>query len=237
MTALVGLLLGAAIGCAVWLVVVAFTPVPRRLETVLEELHAPPRQEQAPAAVSSWWRRLALRAASWSPGDRRQIEQQLAMCGETWEQHAVVKLGFAAGGAFVPVLLWAIWSLGHVPVGSGVIVPASVVFAVVGWMLPDRTIGARAEAAQRQFRHTVAAFLDLTVVALASGDSMTTALRRAAAAGNTAGFVALRTALDVARWRGQRASDALAELAERMGSTDLADLAKGVDLAFDQGVS
>jgi Flp pilus assembly protein TadB len=121
----------------------------------------------------------------------------------------------------------------HVPL----VVPlwGSLVFAIVGFYVPDLGIHTEAQARRRDFRHALAAFLDLVVIALAGGGGVETALTDASSVGNGWAFGQLRHALDTARLARQPPWQALGRLGTDLGVPELSELASSVSLAGTEG--
>ena len=92
-----------------------------------------------------------------------------------------------------------------------------------------------AERRRRAFRHALSSYLDLVNVLLAGGAGIETALHAAADAGDGWGYRTIRSELRRARLTGQSPWDTFAGLADRLGVTELAELAASVSLAGSHG--
>jgi Flp pilus assembly protein TadB len=106
---------------------------------------------------------------------------------------------------------------------------------VAGFAVPDVVL--RKEAAERrgEFRQALSAFLDLTVIVLAGGGGVQTALDRAATAGDGWAFQRIRGTLDAARATRTTPWAALADLGAELGVEELEALAASVALAGTEG--
>ncbi|MGH9030829.1 MAG: type II secretion system F family protein, partial [Acidimicrobiia bacterium] len=107
--------------------------------------------------------------------------------------------------------------------------------AVIGFLLPDAMLARRAARRRRDFRYALSLFLELVVIVLAGGGGVNTALYDAAGAGSGWAFVELRRSLHTARLQRRSPWAALTELAERIGSVELRELASSVELAGTSG--
>jgi Flp pilus assembly protein TadB len=151
------------------------------------------------------------------------------------ERHAFEKVAGSVAGLLVPLVG------GITLVAMGVNLPpwliplVSLACAVAGWVLPDLTLRDQAEQRRRAFRHALSAYLDLVNILLAGGAGIETALYAAADAGDGPGFEKLRHALDRARLTGQSPWDSFARLGERLGISELSELAASVSLAGTHG--
>jgi tight adherence protein C len=215
---------------ALWQLI-APTPVPltRRVENMHEPLAA------TPARLAARWQHWALRLAGATMGERAVLEQNLAVCGETMEHHAVVKLGYAVGGAGVPATMAVVWGLaGITPPVSAVVVFAAA-GAVAGFVLPDVHLRRRAQVRRREFRYALSLFLELVVITLAGGAGVHEAMRMSAATGTGWAFQELRLALRTAFHQASSPWQALMELGQRLGSEDLIEVASSVELATTKG--
>jgi tight adherence protein C len=159
----------------------------------------------------------------------------LAVLGRSRETHLAEKVTLALVGLLLVPATTAVLALGgaHLPL----VVPlwGSLLFAAVGFWIPDVGIHAEAQARRRDFRHALGAFLDLVVVALAGGGGVETALEDAVGIGNGWAFDHLRHALDRARLARETPWAALAQVGDELGVPELAELAATVALAGTEG--
>jgi tight adherence protein C len=237
------LLCGAGVGCGLWLIFRGLFPPRPSLAHALAQLRRVPE----PAAVlgadvgGGFAARLgrpiagalARTGAGWLVPSR--VRRDLAVLGRSPERHLAEKVTLAIVGLCFAPAVAALLLLGgaHVPL----VLPlwASLMFMVLGFVLPD--LGIRADAARRRrdFRHALGSFLDLVVVALAGGGGVETALTDAASVGGGWAFAYLRRALDQARLARETPWVALGRLGTELGVGELAELAASVSLAGTEG--
>jgi tight adherence protein C len=242
---IVALLCGATAGAGLWLVARAWCPPRPSLVQALAFLRAGPEPEhvvttdaQSGGVAARFGRPVARALARGEPSRLllgHRVRQDLAVVGRSPEVHVAEKSALALFGLlFVPAAI-ALAALGglHVPL----VVPlwGSLVFAIVGFYVPDLGIHTEAQARRRDFRHALGAFLDLVVIALAGGGGVETALTDASSVGNGWAFGQLRHALDTARLARQPPWHALGRLGTDLGVPELSELAASVSLAGTEG--
>jgi len=229
------LLAGGMIGMGLLVALrVAVQPPMPHLGRRLIELYEPPPGDGA-EAVRARWRAWALKAMRFGGPDLATLRRDLAVCDLTMERHAVVKLGFAVGGAVVPLAVATVWAAAGITVPAAVLALAMMVAAVAGFVVPDMVLARRAARRRRDFRYGLSLFLELVVIVLAGGGGVNTALYDAASAGTGWGFGALRRTLHTARLQRRSPWAALTELADQIGSIELRELASSVELAGTSG--
>lgn len=232
-------LLGAGVGIGVLLTWRALTPRPPSIDAVLTGLARPGVAIDADAPPdSSAFDRIGSTARSVVEAlgyDSQRHQQELELIGRTAERHAFDKLFGAVAGLLVPNLAATVLVFIGVPVPIGVIGVFSLVTAAAGFILPDFLLRDEAEKRQRAFRHTLSSYLDLVNVLLAGGAGIETALHAAADAGDGWGYQRIRSELRRARLTGQSPWDTFAQLADRLGINELAELAASVSLAGSHG--
>lgn len=229
------LLAGALIGMGLLVALrVAVEPPLPNLGRRLTELYEAPPGDGA-EAVRARWRAWALKAMRLGGPDLVTLRRDLAACDLTMERHAVVKLGFAVGGAVVPLAVAAVWAAVGIIVAPAIIALAMTGAAVAGFVVPDVVLSRRAARRRRDFRYGLSLFLELVVIVLAGGGGVNTALYDAASAGSGWAFGALRRTLHTARLQRRSPWAALTELADQIGSAELRELASSVELAGTSG--
>jgi tight adherence protein C len=211
----------------------AVAPTSRPLDRRLEAVYS------APAVPSTRWRRrwqrAALQALGWTAGDRRTLDQNLAICEDTVEHHAMVKLGFAVGGVALPVGFWFVWQLAGIQLSLSAVALLSSLLCVIGFVYPDLSVRAKAERMRREFRYALSLFLDLVVITTAGGSGVHEALRKSARIGEGLAFQEIRRALTTAFLEAESPWRALLALGERVGSSELVEVASSVELAVNKG--
>ena len=229
------LVAGGLIGAGVLVALRAAVDPPQpNLSRRLAELYEPPIGDGLDA-VRARWQAWGLRTLRAGRADLGELRRDLAVCDMTLERHAMVKLGFAVAGAAVPVAVAAVWSTAGIAVPAAVVVLVAAAATVVGFVLPDRLLARRAARRRRDFRYALSLFLELVVIVLAGGGGVHTALYDAAGAGSGWAFVEVRRALHTARLQRRSPWAALRDLAERIGSVELSELASSVELAGASG--
>jgi pilus assembly protein TadC len=232
-------LLGAGVGVGVLLTWRALAPRPPSLDAVLAGLARPgiAIDETMSAGVSGVDRAAstARRVVGALGYDESRHHRELELIGRTPEHHAFDKLLGAVAGLLVPNLAGTVLAIVGVPVPLGVIAFFSLATAAVGFLMPDLLLRDEAEKRRRAFRHTLSSYLDLVNVLLAGGAGIETALHAAADAGDGWGYQTIRAELRRARLTGQSPWDTFAQLAQRLGINELAELAASVSLAGSHG--
>jgi len=92
-------------------------------------------------------------------------------------------------------------------------------------LLPALVVREQARTAREEFRRAVGAYLNLIAQQRTAGASPTQAMTEAAAIADGWQFVRIRVALEHGRRRGITPWDSLRQLADRLGSTELGELA------------
>ena len=238
-----GVLLGAALGGALCLLIYALVP---------------PRPQLA-TSVARWERQRARQVESTTTSDpatmgRREqlgrwlaaaltqrgitlpkLRTDLALVDKTLEEHLVRKVGYALIGlvlpsAFTVVLLAA----GIIP---PLVVPAAggLLLAVAFFILPDLSATQQAEQRRHEFRRALSCYLDLVAMSLAGGRGVPEALPTSARIGTGWAFELLQDTLEHAKYVGTSPWAALAELGERTGMSELTDLGGALLLVADDG--
>ena len=229
------LVAGAVIGSGLLLALrVAVDPPQPNLGRRLGELYEAPPGDGI-EVVRARWHAWGLRALRVGGRDLASLQRDLYVCSTTIERHAAVKLGFAVAGAAVPVGVAVVWAAAGIIVSPPVVALAAAGAAVAGFVLPDASLARRAARRRRDFRYALSLFLELVVIVLAGGGGVNTALYDGAGAGSGWAFVELRRCLHTARLQRRSPWAALTELAERIGSTELRELASSVELAGTSG--
>jgi len=144
------LLAGGMIGMGLLVALrVAVQPPMPHLGRRLIELYEPPPGDGA-EAVRARWRAWALKAMRFGGPDLATLRRDLAVCDLTMERHAVVKLGFAVGGAVVPLAVATVWAAAGITVPAAVLALAMMVAAVAGFVVPGIGSGEISCAADQQ---------------------------------------------------------------------------------------
>lgn len=240
----VAAMLGAGVGLGAWIAVRSLLVTQPPLDELFEEHDNgmrrswSPHARETPTPTSSLEQmvgKAAERLLQILGADVSRREVELGLTGRTSTRYAVDKLVGVTGAVGLCVVLsfvLATLNVGPPPAGLMVLTIGS---GIAGWLLPDVTLRDAAKTRRRAFRHALSAYLDLVNVIIAGGGGTTTALYRAAEAGEGWAFDAIRHALDRARLTGQSEWAAFASLAEELDIAELAELAASVELTGKQG--
>lgn len=239
MTTLAIVVLGFGVGLGLVVTGHALRPSPPTIETVLNDLSRPGRSLDDAAdtvdASSSRAGAAALRFVERSGVDTTRWNRDLLVLERSPSRQAADKLLGASSGFLVPNVV--AFGLGETGAGlpAPLVILLSIGLAAGGFVLPDRLLRDQAEARRRGFRHALSSYLDLVNILLAGGAGIETALHAAADIGDGWGYHLIRSELRRARLTGRPPWDTLASLGERIGVSELSELAANVSLAGTQG--
>jgi Flp pilus assembly protein TadB len=162
-------------------------------------------------------------------------EKDLAMCNRTVSELVAQKLAFALVGGMIGALVAALLTSVVGSVAGPITVAAGLVGAIGGFAVPDLALRSTAARIRRDFIHSFSGFLDLVNVLLAGGAGLETALVAAADAGDGPAFERLRWTLSRARTFHQSPWEELHDLGERLGISQLSEVAGSLQLAGEHG--
>lgn len=156
----------------------------------------------------------------------------LAVCGRDVGRYVHDRLLWAAmfagpGALFVVLSVTGTASLVSPPVALLGLVGG----AAGGWFYARVDLRSDANRARREFRHALAAYLELVTILMAGGAGVETAMSDAAAVGHGPAFGHLRSALTSAQARRQPPWRALGELGARLRVNELTELEASMTLA------
>lgn len=240
---------GIAVGLS--LCFLAWTLIPGRADNVavLGRIEAartarPWVSVQKPAAELDWLGKVRTRAGARVASllSRRDVEatslrQDLAIIDREYEDFVGASLVGAVATFIGVLLIGALMLAVGVDVPSTIIAPAALVLAVVIVFARLQDVHKLAEQRRREFRRGLSAYLDLVAMSVIGGTGLPEALPTAAAVGKGWPFRLLSETLARARdMSGPRAAPAeLGELGQRIGITELRDLATALSLTGEQG--
>jgi Flp pilus assembly protein TadB len=216
---------GSLAGLGLFLVIRGAAGTTTPLTAVVAELHRPRRA----VALMSWRDTVAARLV----GRRtHELERDLAVCERSLADHVQQRLVWAALFA-APGALAVLMSAGGVIsiVQPLVAVGTLVVGSVAGWVYSRVDLRSDAERARRDFRHALAAYLELVTILMAGGAGVETAMFDAAEVGRGRAFRHLRAALSAAQARRDAPWAALGELGDRLGVIELQEIEASMTLA------
>ena len=232
-------LFGFGIGLGVFLIGRGLMPAPapitaslRRLERIGESVHSRRASIDAISRVPAIRRRLAELLVGRLG---RRVESDLVVMECAPDRFAIEKLSTALALGAVVVVLALVLGAAGAPMPSGFTVILAMCALAGGFVTPDLTLRSHAATRRTAFRHALSSYLDLVNVLLAGGAGIETSLEAAAQAGDGWAFVELRHALLRARAVRQSPWESFAELGERIGVDELAEIAASVKLAGEQG--
>lgn len=234
-------LIGAASGLGVALLIYALRPAVPDLTDALSRLDGQP-ESGSPATPSSA-PDLRQRARSWAastvvriPGVRAPI-RELQLIDMSIEAYAARKLTYAALGALYPAVIILLLSAGDVALPFTIPVAVGIGLAVAGFFVPDVTVRRQAAGARREFRRALTSYFDLVALERSAARGATESLTRPAELAEGWAFRRIRSALQEAELAQLQPWDALSDLAEEVGVPELADLASIGRLAGESGAS
>lgn len=237
-----GLLLGAALGASLCLLVFALVPPRPALASVVGRWE---RQRARQAAVveldvddSSWQGRLG----RWLVAQLAQrgitlgkLRADLELTDYTLEGHLVRKMTYGLLGLLLPTILTVtMMAIGVTPPLTVPAVGGLALGALFFWV-PDLSVVQAAEQRRHELRRALSCYLDLVAMSLAGGRGIPEALPTAARIGTGWAFELLRSTIDRARLVGDTPWAALADLGKRTGMQELQDLGGALMLVADDG--
>ncbi|RYB88300.1 type II secretion system protein [Nocardioides glacieisoli] len=237
-----GLLLGAALGASLCLLVFALVPPRPALASVVGRWE---RQRARQAAVveldvddTSWQGRLG----RWLVAQLAQrgitlgkLRADLELIDYTLEGHLVRKMTYGLLGLLLPTILTVtMMAIGVTPPLTVPAVGGLALGALFFWV-PDLSVVQAAEQRRHELRRALSCYLDLVAMSLAGGRGIPEALPTAARIGTGWAFELLRSTIDRARLVGDTPWAALADLGKRTGMQELQDLGGALMLVADDG--
>jgi len=221
------LLTGGGAGLGLTLVAYGLRPPRRTLAVVLDTLRRPPPSEpagryRAYALIASPAGRLGL--------PRQRVRLDLATVQKDTAQHLTEQTAATLFGALIVPFAAAMLGLhGQIPVWLAVLGGA------VGFRWADAQLHDQAEARRAQLRHTLSVLLTLLTISLARGAGVEQALGESASVCTGWAADRLRQVLATARVLRQPPWQALGDLGDDTGVTELTELAAAMALAGTEG--
>ena len=218
---------GALAGAGVLLIARGAIGDTAPLAAVVAELHRPRIATAAPTRRDVLVRVLAGQSSSARARD-------LAVCERDTDCYVQDRMVWAAIGAAPGAGLLLLSAGGAVSVMSaGVLALAIPTGAVAGWLYARVDLRSDADKTRREFRHALAAYLELATILMAGGAGVETAMFDAAAIGEGSAFRHLRTALSAAQAQREPPWQLLGNLGDRLGVSELAEMHASMSLAGD----
>ncbi len=232
---------GVGVGAGLWLAWTGLRPARPDLDVLLAALTPHPTTPAAPrsgGAAQGWAARVGRPLAVRLHPPRllpASIRRDLAVLDRDPTSHLAEKITAGIVGLTLPPLLGLF--LAFAGIRLPVTLPAVGALALAAAMFLGPDVAVRADAART--RHTVryafAAFLDLTVIAMAGGAGLEQAVTDAAAAGTGEAFALLRGAVERAALTREPIWTPLAALGERYDLADIIQTAGTMHLAGGEG--
>lgn len=174
--------------------------------------------------------------------DRRRLfperlKRDLALTGQSIDWLVLRSLGSALAVGLMPAVLGVVLLLGGLALPLSVMGLAVGVAAFAGLVLPATLLRSEASEGREAMRLNLPGYLDLSGVLLAAGESLESALRRAAKASDDWAHSQIQEALYAASLTRHPASEALRDLGDRLDVTELAELGDGLLVAEREGAS
>lgn len=234
------LLLGAGAGFGLTLLVYGLRPPAPSLAAALSRLHAaPPAPPVAlPGDQTGWSARAGrplARLLSGSALPTARTTRHLVVLERSPESHLGEKALGLIGGLIVPPLLAAAATLDGIHLGYLATGWLALAGGAAGFLAPDLTVRQKADARRVEIRHALSVFLDLTVITLAGGAGVESALTQAAATGQGYAFTQIRRALSHAQHLRQPIATSLGRLGEELGVPALTEVSASLALAGGEG--
>jgi Flp pilus assembly protein TadB len=235
-------LLGAAIGLGVYLLIRALVPNRRSATVTVAQIDA--LRELGPYSVdraegrASVKETIGRRTAEFyarQGWQQRSIRADLAILDRGWESFLTTKVGLAAYGfVLIPLVDGLLWLIG---VHLNFLVPIwlTLIAAAGFFIVPDIEVKQKAKERREDFRRVVSAYLDLVAMNLAGGRGLPEALMSAAEISDGWAVRRIRNALTDARLSGQTQWAALGGLGQAVGIEELVDLGNALALTADDG--
>lgn len=164
------------------------------------------------------------------------LRQDLVLTGQSFDALMGRKVVAAVGGFLLAVLAlgWLQYGRGlHLPTGAPVVV--ALLLAAVLFIAPDIDIRKEAKRRRAEFTEDLSVYLELVSLEMAGYAAAETALPQAAKRGGTWSMLLIRETLLRARLSGEDTWDALADLGERIGVSDLRELGSLIKNVADDG--
>lgn len=196
------------------------------LGSIVDELRRPRNAVHLPSSG-------ARRVTTWLAGaGSAEQDADLAVCDHSVDWFVQQRLIWAALGALPGLCLFALSSWGLAAFFSGpLLLLASAAGVVVGWFYACVDLRSDGERARREFRHTLAAYLELVTILMSGGAGVETAMFDAAALGRGSAFQHIRSALSASQARREPPWLALGRLGQRLRITELEELEASMSLA------
>lgn len=166
----------------------------------------------------------------------KALRQDLVLTGQSYDALMGRKVVAAVGGFLLAVLalVWLQYGRGlHLPTGAPVVM--ALLLAAVLFIAPDIDVRKEAKRRRGEFTEDLSVYLELVSLEMAGYAAAETALPQAAKRGGTWSMLLIQETLLRARLSGDSTWDALADLGERIGVSDLRELGSLIKNVADDG--
>lgn len=231
---------GAVFGLGVFLVIYALRPAVPDLGEALARLDGVASPVRAKAEDKTT---RAVRARTWLATMVRRLPgikipaADLRLLDTTVDSFLLRKVTFAVVSLVAPLCAVQLASLAGLRSQFTLPVVGGLVLAVIGFFVPDAAVRQRAARRRREFRRALCSYLDLAALERAAQRGTAESLTRPAELGQGWVFRQINTKMREAQRAGTQPWEALAELADEVGVTELSDLASIGRIAGTSGAS
>ena len=194
------------------------------LASIVAELHRPRVAAPKPKLADELLRTLAGKT---TPARKRD----LAICERDNARLVRDRAVWAMIGAGPGLCLLPLSLVRAISIPPALLVASMVAGLLGGWLYARRDLAKDAEQARREFRHALAAYLELVTILMAGGAGVETAMFDAAAIGRGGPFRHVRAALTSAQARREAPWRSLGLLGDRLGIVELEMLEASMTLA------
>ncbi|MEV4212576.1 type II secretion system F family protein [Micromonospora sp. NPDC049662] len=229
----VTMVLGGLAGFGAYLVIRGVLPAVPALGPALQRMHPPLVSTTTTAGGADGL--LAQWVATRFGSRLRPPHQELQLIGQSVERYALEKVAYAAVGLLFPPLMTLMLAMFGLTLPIAIPAIASIVFAVLLFLLVDVSIKQKAAEAREQFTRAVAAYLDLVALERAASHGPVESLERAARVSDSWVFQRIQAALDAARFASIPPWDGLSQVAEEIGVPELGDVGDIMRLSGTEG--
>jgi tight adherence protein C len=233
------LVLGAGTGAGLTLVVYGLRPPKTTLAADLAAQRAVPAPPRIlTEADGGWAAKAGAPLAGLLEGTRlpgAKVAKDLAVLERPVAAHLAEKCAGALAGLLVPVVFSLAMTVADIHVPWIAALWFALVCSAAAFMVPDFDVKSKAQARRTEVRHALSAFLDLTVITLAGGAGVESALVQAADTGEGWAMTQLRRAIAASETMRVPAAETLGQLGEELDVPALGELSASLTLAGTEG--
>ena len=232
------LLAGAGFGLGLLAIVVGLAPRKVSLADALAAVSREPRPPLVSLDPGGWAARVGRPAAGLLAAlglPTQAMRRDLAILGRPPERQLAEQATAALAGLLVVPAASGLLAAGGLIVPWQLPAAGAIALGVAGFTVPALDTRRQAAARRAATRHALAAFLDLTVIALAGGAGVEAALTYAASAGTGRASAQIRGALETAQLTRRPPWEALGQLGTELAVGELGELAASITLAGTEG--